>query len=131
SHDGWTFHQPSWIAAEVALIHRPPAEPTQRGKRFAASSRRTANALKGIHIPTKRCLGDESHMERRSSWLRSQPGHKVTHRGQVCRDRFWITRSQSILEFLEESWIIAPRRHLSSPNFPSKRFSDKNVRPTL
>jgi hypothetical protein len=82
---GGTFHQARWIAAKVALIHRLPTEPTQCGKRFATSSRRAASALKGNRIPTHRCLGHEAQVERCSSWLRSQPGHKVAHRSQIAR----------------------------------------------
>jgi len=113
SYHGWTLHQARRIAAEVALIDRPPAESAQSRKRLAASTRRTAHALEGIHIPTNRRFRHEFQMERHPSWLRSQPGYKVAHGGQVCRDRFGVTRSQSISKLLEDRRVSAPRGHLS------------------
>src|SRR6266487_2844525 len=83
SYHGWTLHQARRIAAEVALIDRPPTESAQSRKRLAASTRRTARALEGIHIPTNCRFRHESQMERCPSWLCSQPSHKVPHRGQI------------------------------------------------
>src|SRR5271167_1080298 len=111
----------------MTLIHRPLAKTTKGRKCLAAGTRRAASALERIHVTTDRRLGDQSHMEWYASWLRSQPGHKVTHGGQVCGDRFGITSRESSSKLLECSRIIASRGHLSFPNFEPKRFSDKNL----
>src|SRR6266851_10359721 len=129
-HHGWTLHQASGIATEIALIHCPLAEAAQPGKRLAAGPWCAACALEPIHIATNRRLRHQPQMERCPSWLHGQSGYKVTHRGQICGDRFGITSRESSSKLLERSRIIASRGHLSFPNFEPKRFSDKNLRLT-
>lgn len=51
-------------------------------------------------------------MEGRSSWLRGEPGRKVTHGRQIGRDRFRVARPQYLSELLKESRISAGIWHL-------------------
>src|SRR6266851_2585332 len=112
------------------VVLHPLAEAAQPGKRLAAGPWCAACALEPIHIATNRRLRHQPQMERCPSWLHGQSGYKVTHRGQICGDRFGITSRESSSKLLERSRIIASRGHLSFPNFEPKRFSDKNLRLT-
>jgi hypothetical protein len=81
-----------------------------------------------IHVATNRRLGDQSEMEGGASWLRRQPGHKVTHSGQVGGDRFGIASRQSNSKLLKRIGIMTSRDQLSFPNFSLKRFSLRESR---
>ena len=118
------LHRACRIAAEIpsSIAHWQKRRSPESAR--LAGPRRTTSPLERVHIAAHRCFSQQPKVEWCSSWLRREPGHKVTHGRKIRCGCFRIASSQSFPELLKDRRIIVPRSHLF-PNFLSKRFSDK------